>query len=107
MRFALHEQAMETALKQMTDAAMTSVERDGVSLIQPSHPAGKPDLGRLQEQVIVIGHQNPGVETPTALHDHAGQKSEKPAAIDIVAEDVAALIAATGDVPEGTRKFET
>jgi hypothetical protein len=47
------------------------------------------------------------MEAPPPILDDAGEKAQEQMAVGIVAINVAAFIAAAGDVPEGTRNFES
>jgi hypothetical protein len=53
-----------------------------------------------------IRHENPGVQCPSAVGDHLREQSHETPAISVIAEDVALLVAAAGDMPDGTRKLE-
>ena len=54
----------------------------------------------------MIRHENPGVQDPSPVADHLREQRHETPAIDIIPEDVATLVAAAGDMPDGTRKFE-
>lgn len=104
---AFDQNSFEPSLKQMADPAMAFIETLGVPLVEPLHTAGQPDLGRLDEQVVVVRHQHPRVQKPAALGDDAREETHEAAAILIVTADVATFVTTAGDVPDGTRKFET
>src|SRR5687768_12366324 len=86
---------------------MAFVEGFGVFLIEPLDAARQSDLGRLDEQVIVVGHQDPCVQKPAAFFDDARQQTEKAAAVVIIAINVAPFVASAGDVKYRSGKFQT
>jgi hypothetical protein len=47
------------------------------------------------------------MQVPVALPNDSSEEAQETAAINVVAIDVAALVAAAGDVPDGTGMFET
>jgi len=52
--FTLRQDSFEPALKQMPDAMVTLVERLRVRLIESFHSTREPNLGCLDEQMVVI-----------------------------------------------------
>src|SRR5690349_17193122 len=102
MSLAFDQNALESPLKEVADPVVTLIETLGILLIQPFHPARKPYLGCLDEKVVVIRHQNPGMQDPSPLGDHLRQQRHEAPAIGVIAEDVAPLVAAACDMPDGT-----
>jgi hypothetical protein len=47
------------------------------------------------------------VQNPSAVANCTSEQTDKPLAIGIIAVNIATLVTATGDVPNGTGVFET
>jgi hypothetical protein len=84
-------------------SVMTLVECLCVGLVQPLDTSREPNLGRLDQKVVMIRHQDPGVQNPAPIDDDAGQQIQETATIGVIAEDVATLVATARDIPDGTR----
>src|SRR5205823_11463297 len=55
----------------------------------------------------VVRHQDIGVDDPAEAANGLGEKREKRQAIAVAEEDVAAIVAACGDVPHGAGVFKS
>src|SRR5258708_40176795 len=80
---------------------MLVIEPPGVRAIEPVHAAGEVGLGRLNDEMEVIGHQDPGGEAPAEAVDDFAEEGEKGLAIGVGAEDGFALVATRGEVIDG------
>src|SRR5213075_1582987 len=85
----------------MTDPMVTAVEPDTVSGMQPLHGAGKIWVRRLHEQMIVIGHQDVGMDQPAVDVRAFLQPAQETLAIMVIAKNCLPLIAPGGDVIPG------
>src|SRR5207302_7471782 len=74
------------------------VEILGVCLIERLHFAREANLGGLDEQVVMVRHQDAGVQKPPSIDNRAGEQGQETATIGIVAVDVVPLVAAAGDM---------
>jgi hypothetical protein len=55
----------------------------------------------------MVPHQDPGVEDPMLPPDDRREQLQEFATVVVVDIDAATFIAAAGDVPDGTWKFES
>jgi hypothetical protein len=101
---------LEAPLKEMTAAPVPAVEADAVGRLQPPDAAAQVGLRRLDQQMIVIGHQAEAMEPQAKLFERLDQGVEKAFAVFVVAENlaafVAAFVAAGRDVVDGARVFD-
>src|SRR5258708_26934516 len=85
---------------------MLVIEPPGVRAIEPVHTSGEVGLGCLNDEMEVIGHQDPGGEAQAeAVHDLA-EEGEEGLAIGVGAEDGFALVATRGEVIDGAGIFD-
>ena len=77
---------------------MPTVKPDAVADVEPLDGLAEVWPANLHEQMIVISHQHIGVQTDFESLDHLGEDFQKAEAILVVAEDVAPLIPASGDM---------
>src|SRR5260221_14315034 len=80
---------------------MLVIEPSGIRAIEPVHAAGEVGLGCLNDEMEVIGHQDPGGEAPAEAVDDLAEEGEEGLAIGGGAEDGFALVAARGEVVDG------
>jgi hypothetical protein len=106
VRLSFHQNALETTLKEMACASVPSIKALGVIAVQGANAAREVRLGRLNEQMVVVRHEDVGVKDPPPLRDDLTKQVAKVAAITVIAVDVTALIATTRDMPDRARKFE-
>ena len=71
------------------------------------HSAAEVRLGGFEQQVIVVRHQDPGVDAPSIDLDRRTEGVQETAAIAIIEEDVLLPIAAGGDMPDRIRVLES
>lgn len=107
MRFPLDQDALEPPLEKMPDPMMTRVEPHRIALIQPLHPTRETDLGCLDQQVIVVRHQNPRVKDPAPKRYYLFENLQESPPIPVIAIDDTPLIAARGDVVDRSRKVDS
>ncbi|HEY7207603.1 MAG TPA: hypothetical protein VH416_05130 [Gaiellaceae bacterium] len=88
----------EAIAPEMATAAVSLVEPLGMDAAQPLHPAGELLLRRLEQQMDVIPHQRVCMAAPVVADDAFRQQREVAPAIVVVAEDLATVDAAHGDV---------
>jgi hypothetical protein len=93
-------------LQQVPDPAVTTVEPLRVDAVQMSHASRKCRLRRLDEQVIVVSHQDIGVDPPAECLDHPTQGRQEPLPILVVAKDLPPLVAPAGHMPDRPRVIQ-
>jgi hypothetical protein len=82
----------------MTVALVALVERAGVAAVQTMHPSREVLLPALEDEVVVIRHQAPGVECPLRVAGDPVEEIKEEVPVGDVAVDVYAGVAARPDV---------
>ena len=104
---AFDYEALEAALKEVSDAGVAPVEADRVQAVEPLHPGRELGLGRLDEQMEVVVEQDPDVDPPREAALHVGQQVEPRLPVGVVLDDRPLLDAAADDVvPAGLGSCE-
>lgn len=106
MPCGLHEHRLEAALEQSARAAMTFVEQRRVAAFERVHAGGEIQVGEFEEDVEVVGHEDVCEDSPAAAGGDAVEESEPLVAIIVVADDVAVIDAAIGDVIKTADQFD-
>ena len=107
MRLLLHQNGGEPALQEMPDPLMATVIRLRIAAIELAHAEGQIRLRRFEEQMIVVIHEAIDVTEPAIPIDHMSQEGQKRGAITVICHNVVPSIAATRDVVDGPREFQT
>ena len=84
----------------MTDSVVAAVERLRVDAVELLHPAREVGLRGLDQEMVVVGHQDPGVKPPTYCSDDACKCLDETTSISVVERDVLPSVPATRDVPD-------
>src|SRR5579859_1424106 len=90
----------------MPDPAVTPVACLGKHSVQLAHAFGQVGIRGLDEQMVVVVHQAPGIAQPVELPDHLAEDAQKALPVGVVLEDVLAPVAARGDVIERVGEFD-
>ena len=93
-------------LEQVADVVVSSVEVVRMRAVHVVHAHREVGVGGLDEEMEVIRHQAIGRTQPTVPFHHFGQHREKPAPVEIVKEDGAALSATRRDVVDGAGRLK-
>lgn len=105
--FLLDHNRLEPPLQHVPDAAMPPIEGLGVDAVEVPEGLGEIRGRGLQEQMLVMVHQDPGVAAhPIAVH-HRGQGVDKAGPIRVVPHDRLALVAPRNDVIVVARQRES
>ena len=91
----------------MPEQLVPAVEAARVSAKQPFHPGDQIRLGRLDNQVKMILHEDVGMNLPTCLATSLGQRGDEALAIRVVVEDRLAPVAAIHDVVNRPRILDS
>jgi len=83
-------------------AAVALVEGAGVLAVQLAHAVGEVRERRLDDQVVVVAEQAPGVEAPAVAPADARQDLEEDSAVVVVQEDRRVVVPFGADVVVGT-----
>ncbi len=84
---------------------MALVESQRVDAVQAVEPPGEVGGRRLDDHVVVRGHQAEGVDGPAEARDTVGKQLQEGHAVGVVAVDRAAIDPAGGDVKNAVRKL--
>ena len=85
---------------------MSAVEPLGIDAVELAHAAREIGLGRLDDQMVVVGHLAPDVTAPTEPLAHDGEDVEESAPVVVVEEDVVTRVAPRGEMIERAGKFD-
>ncbi len=96
----LDQNASVASLKQVTDPVVAAVERLRVDAVELTHPACEVGVRGFDQEMVVVGHQDPGVKPPTHCSDDTCQCLDKTSSIGVVDRDVLPGVATTRDVPD-------
>jgi hypothetical protein len=102
----LHQDGLEPTLEEMTHQPMAAIARLGVDAVELTHPLGEVRIGRLDDEVIVVGHLAPGVAAPVETAAHLAQHDEPVRAVLIVAIDRLAPITARGHMVQPASELD-
>ena len=83
MRIPFYQDRLESPLKQMSNPLVPPVETLSVNAVELAHADRKVRLGRLHQQVIMIGHQAVGAADPVVAIHHPGQCAQKQLAVGV------------------------
>ncbi len=104
--FLFDQVALEAPLKQVPAATVAAVEVPGVAPVELLHAGREVRLGRFDEQVLVIAHQDEGVQPPAVDLDGAPQPRDPLVTVGVIADNGPPLVTAGDDVVEGTSELD-
>jgi len=99
------EDGLIASAKDMPPEGVACIEPSGVGILKPLHPGHQIGLRSLNHPVVVIGHQNPGINAPATALAAFAQSLQKHGTIFVVFEDGFAPVAAAHDVIESAGEF--
>jgi hypothetical protein len=88
----------ETLAEDVVAAAVEGVERARVLPVEVAHAGGEVRLACLDDEVVMIAHQAPGMEAPPIALDDAPQLVQEDASVVVVQEAELLVVAAGRDV---------
>jgi hypothetical protein len=98
MALLLHKDRPVAALEDMTHSIVEAVEPLRVHAVQLTHTFRKIRLRRLNEQMVMVGHQTVGVHPPVEAFPNVAEHIEKESPVVIGQKDVFAPVASCRDV---------
>src|SRR5438046_5201735 len=101
MPLLLDENALESPLKEMPYPPVAPIEGLPVEAVKLAHPAREVRLGGLDQQMVVVIHQDIGMQGPAKDLDGVRQGHHEARAVGSIAHDGAALVATGSHVVEG------
>src|SRR2546425_13352954 len=94
----IDQNRLEPSLKQVAAAPVPSIEPLTVTDVQPLQPPAQIPLRQLQQQVIVVGHQDVGVHVQLEEFHHFSHQVEEMVSVLVVSIDDEEGIASGCDV---------
>jgi hypothetical protein len=91
----------EASAEDVVLPAMAIVEGARVLAVEVTHAVGEVRERRLDEQVVVVAEQAPGVQAPAVAPADASQELDEDGAIPVVAEDRLVVVSLGADVVAG------
>jgi len=88
----------EAAFEDMSGPLQPCVELLGVDAVQAVHPVREQRSPRLDDEVVVVGHQAIRVAVPAELPDRSSKEMHEEDTVKIVKEDGSLARATRGDV---------
>ncbi len=93
MRLLLHHDGLKPPLEQVPHTPVSAMKGLRVDPIEVSDGEGQIGRRRFEQQMIMVGHQDPGVADDAVLLDHLRERLDKPGTIAVIADEGFALIA--------------
>jgi hypothetical protein len=101
IRLFVNDEAFVPVLKKMALPVVPKVEPNRMASQQTAHHRGQSRIGRLKEQMEVIGQKCPGIKTwRVRLGKKVAESIEEILAIGFITKDLAPLDASSHDVME-------
>jgi hypothetical protein len=94
----LDQDSVVAATEQVVLASVAVVESPGVGAVKVAHAGGQVRLGGLDDEVVVVSHQAPGVDAPVIAALHAAQDVDEGGAVAVIGGDWPPVVAASRDV---------
>ena len=101
----LHQQRLVAALEKVTDATVVAVERLREAPVEVVHGARQVGLKGLNEQMVVVVHQEISMQQEVKVRHDIVEDGDKPFAIVVGTVDRLAFVATCGDVIEGASEL--
>jgi len=98
MALLLDKDRLEAALQKMSDSVVTTIEPLGVNTVEKVHSTRQARVRRLDQEVVIVGHQAICMTDPAVSVDNVGKDFEESGSITVVKKDVLLRIATTGNV---------
>src|SRR6266508_2815366 len=100
--FFFADDGLVAILEEMTNAAMTKIECNGVPSEEPSHEKRKLSLVSAEQKVEMIRHQRPGEAVRASFLKKRGKAADKRITVVIIEKDIALFDPSDDDVLEYT-----
>jgi hypothetical protein len=94
----LDQDGVVAATEEVVPAPVAVIESPGVGAVEVAHAAGQVRLGGLDDQVVVVSHQAPGVDAPVIAVLHAAQEVDEDGAVAVIGRDRPPVVPACRDV---------
>jgi hypothetical protein len=106
-RSLVQQDRLVTTLEDMAVLPAKAVEPIGVSRLQPLHPVNQIRRPRLHAQVIMVPHQNPGVQNPLLRRTALVEAFQKTTTRSFRLKDERTVVATVNDVVDRPGKFDS
>ena len=94
----LDQDCVVAATEQVVLASVAVVESPGVGAVEVAHAGGQVRLGGLDDEVVVVSHQAPGVDAPVIAVLHAAKEVDEGGTVAVIGGDWPPVVAASRDV---------
>lgn len=84
---AFHHDGLVTVAKQAAPLVVAHIVSTGQGVLQPGHARDEVGLRRLNEKVIMITHQHPGMDPPARHLTSLAERVKEKAPVIVVMED--------------------
>jgi hypothetical protein len=105
VRGVIHEPRAESPLQNVPAPLVPPIEPLRVHPIHLPHRTGEIALRRLEEDVVVVAHQTVRVATKAISSHGRGQDDQEDRTVRVVPKNRLVIVAARGDVVDGTREL--
>jgi hypothetical protein len=89
----------------MPEELVPMIEPDGVGALEPGHARHQIGVGGLQNQMVMVAHQAPGMHLPAGFLARFGQGFDQIVPVHIVQKNVFAPVAPAHHMIHGTGIF--
>ena len=96
------DEGFVAAGEEVAEEFVAAVEAPGISAQKPLHAGDQIGLGRLGDEMKMIGHEAEGVDLPAGFFAGGTKGLQETAAVGVVAEGGFAMVAAAHEVVDGT-----
>ena len=94
----VHDEGFVTSAEQVAEKFVPPIKPRGVSAQEPSYARDEIAVGRLDDQMKMIGHETIRLHLPVGFGASLGERGEKAFVIGVIVEDWLAAITAIHDV---------
>ena len=98
----INHQSFVTALQKVAILLMPNIEPLRVRTLQPAHADDQIRLGRLQKQMVVISHQNIGMNQPARATARLAEGLQERLMVGVISEDRLSAIPTTHHMVNGS-----
>ncbi len=107
MRLLLDHDGLKPPLEEVPHAPVSAIKGLRVDPIEVSDGEGQIGRRRFEQEMIMVGHQDPGVADDAVLLDHLRERIDKSGTIAVIANNGFALIAPRRDVIHAAGEAES
>lgn len=103
---SINHESFKTTLKKVANALVNGVEPLRVVAVHVAHERGEVAFRGLDEQVVVIAHEDVGVENRIVKSETIGEVFQEGETVSVVEKDFLSSVASSGDVIKCAFEFD-